>query len=117
MKHSLKIAIIIIILTCNSFAQKKVYLAHIESEIDLGLAPYITRVVDEANKNNAEAIIFKINTLGGRVDAAVQIVDAITSSKVMTIAFIDHRAISAGAFIALANKKIVVVIQLCYTPR
>ncbi len=109
MRHFSKISIIIILLACNTFAQKKIYVAHIESEIDLGLAPYITRVVDEANKNNAEAIIFKINTLGGRVDAAVQIVDAITSSKVLTIAYIDHRAISAGAFIALANKKIAIV--------
>jgi membrane-bound serine protease (ClpP class) len=109
-KHFIKISLVIIFLapTCLS-QQKKVYLAHIESEIDLGLAPYITRVVDEANKANADAIIFKINTLGGRVDAAVQIVDAITSSNVMTIAFIDHRAISAGAFIALANRKIAMV--------
>lgn len=108
-RHFLKIIFVIILFASNSFAQKKIYLAHIESEIDPGLVPYITRVVDEANENNAEAIIFKINTLGGRVDAAVQIVDAITSSKVLTIAFIDHRAISAGAFIALANDKIAIV--------
>lgn len=109
MKNIFKIFIILLLLSINSFAQKKVYLAHIESEIDLGLAPYITRIVDEANQNNADAIIFKINTLGGRVDAAVQIVDAISSSKVLTIAFIDRRAISAGAFIALSNKKIAIV--------
>jgi membrane-bound serine protease (ClpP class) len=109
-KHFINISLVIIFLASICIAQqKKVYLAHIESEIDLGLVPYITRVVDEANQANADAIIFKINTLGGRVDAAVQIVDAITSSKVPTIAFIDHRAISAGAFIALANKKIAMV--------
>ena len=110
MKHFIYISLVIIFLASICIAQQKtVYLAHIESEIDLGLAPYITRVVDEANQANADAIIFKINTLGGRVDAAVQIVDAITSSRVLTIAFIDHRAISAGAFIALANKKIAMV--------
>ena len=110
MKHFIYISLVIIFLASICVAQQKtVYLAHIESEIDLGLAPYITRVVDEANQANADAIIFKINTLGGRVDAAVQIVDAITSSRVLTIAFIDHRAISAGAFIALANKKIAMV--------
>jgi membrane-bound serine protease (ClpP class) len=109
-KHIINISLVIILLASISIAQeKKVYLAHIESEIDLGLAPYITRVVDEANQANANAIIFKINTLGGRVDAAVQIVDAITSSRILTIAFIDHRAISAGAFIALANRKIAMV--------
>ncbi len=109
MKHFFTIFLILILSVFNSFAQKKVYLAHIESEIDLGLAPYITRVIDEAQRENADAIIFKINTLGGRVDAAIQIKDAIISSKILTIAFIDHRAISAGALIALSNKKIVMV--------
>ena len=109
MKHFFTIFLILILSVFNSFAQKKVYLAHIESEIDLGLAPYITRVIDEAERENVDAIIFKINTLGGRVDAAIQIKDAIISSKILTIAFIDHRAISAGALIALSNKKIVMV--------
>ncbi|HKJ82052.1 MAG TPA: hypothetical protein VJ954_08515, partial [Ignavibacteriaceae bacterium] len=75
MKNLPTIFLIILFIFSCSFAQKKVYLAHIESEIEPGLAPYITRVVNEAEKNNASAIIFKINTLGGRVDAAVQIVD------------------------------------------
>ena len=60
-------------------------------------------------KNNADAIVFKINTFGGRVDAATQIKDAILSSKVLTIAFINNRAISAGALIALSCNKIVMV--------
>lgn len=109
MKSISKIILISLLIIPGLFAQKKVYLAHIETEIEPGLVPYITRVVDEAEKNNAAAIIFKINTLGGRVDAAVQIVDAIMSSRVQTIAYIDHRAISAGAFIALSNRKIVMV--------
>ena len=67
---------------------KKVYYGEITSEIDLAMAPYVSRVIDEANKQNADAIIFKINTFGGRVDAATQIKDAILSSKVLTIAFI-----------------------------
>lgn len=109
MKNIFKIIIISLIIIGSSYSQKKVFYAHIESEIGLGLAPYITRVISEAEKAKADAIIFKINTLGGGVDAAVQIVDAITSCKILTIAYIDHRAISAGAFIALSNKKIVIV--------
>ncbi len=96
-----------IIITGTVFPQGKVYLAHIEGTIDLGLAPYIRRVINEAQKNNADAIIFKINTFGGRVDAATQIKDAIFNSKVKTIAFIDRRAISAGALISLSCQKIV----------
>ena len=101
---------IIILFICSSLSisqQKKVYYAKIESEIDLGMAPYINRVVDEAEENKADAIVFHINTFGGRVDAATQIKDAIISSKILTIAFIKNRAISAGSFIALSCKKIV----------
>lgn len=85
------------------------YYANIEGDIDLGLAPYIKRVVKEAELNFASAIIFRINTFGGRVDAATQIKDAILNSKIKTIAFIDKRAISAGALIALSCEKIVMV--------
>lgn len=93
---------------CGVNAQK-VYYGDIEGDIDLGLAPYVKRVVSEAEKNMASAIIFRINTFGGRVDAATQIKDAILNSKVRTIAFIDKRAISAGALIALSCEKIVMV--------
>jgi membrane-bound serine protease (ClpP class) len=106
------IQFIIIFLLFNSFfliAQNKVHIAYIDGEIDLGLAPYISRVVSDAEKDNADAIIFKINTFGGRVDAATQIKDAIINTNILTIAFINNRAISAGAFIALSCKKIVMV--------
>ena len=91
------------------FAQNKVYVAVIENEIDLGLAPYVRRVVSEAERENADAIIFKINTFGGRVDAATQIKGAIISTDILTIAFINNRAISAGSLIALSCNKIVMV--------
>ncbi len=88
---------------------QKVYVAEINGMIDLGLAPYIQRVVEEAKEDSARAIIFKINTFGGRVDAATKIKDAIINSPVKTIAFIDKRAISAGALISLSCDKIFMV--------
>ncbi len=100
---------VLLLLVDISASNKKVYLARIDSEIDLGMAPFIKRVISEAEKNNAQAIIFHINTFGGRVDAATQIKDAILNSKVKTIAFIDRRAISAGALIALSCEKIYMV--------
>lgn len=98
-----------IILTKISAQKQKIYIGNIEGEIDLGIAPYVKRVVVEAEKNGAKAIIFKINTFGGRVDAATQIKDAILNCSIRTIAFIDKRAISAGALIALSCEKIVMV--------
>ena len=83
-----------------------VYHIPIEGTIDLGLPPFIERSIAEAEENNARSIIFEVNTFGGRVDAATQIKDAILDSKVPTVAFINKRAISAGALISLSCEKV-----------
>ena len=102
------IFLISFLFTQLNFSQSnKVYVGHIETGIDLGLSPYIKRIINEAEKADAKAIIFKINTLGGRVDAAIQIKDAILSTNILTIAFVNYRAISAGALIALSCNKVV----------
>lgn len=85
-----------------------VYVATIDGTIDLGLAPFVQRVIDEATRAGAAAVVLEINTFGGRVDAAVQIRDTLLRSKVRTIAFINKRAISAGALISLAAHDIVI---------
>jgi membrane-bound serine protease (ClpP class) len=86
---------------------QNIYHIKITQEIEPGLVPYIKRGIQEAKNNNAQAIIFEINTFGGRVDAAVQIRDEIINTKIPTVAFINKRAISAGALISIACKKIV----------
>ncbi len=92
------------------FGQSKapiVYVAPIEGIIDLGLAPFVGRVLTEATQQGAAAVILDINTFGGRVDAAVVIRDLLINAKVMTVAFVNRRAISAGALISLAAEKVV----------
>ena len=68
----------------------------------MGLPYFIERGINEAELNNAKLIIFDIDTFGGRVDAATKIKDAILDSNLPTIAFINRRAISAGALISLS---------------
>lgn len=92
-----------------TFGSSKVYFGEIVKEIDLGLVPYVERIISEAEKNSADLIVFKINTFGGRVDAATQIKDAILNSSIPTVAFIDKRAISAGALISLSCQTIIMV--------
>ncbi len=79
-----------------------VYVVPIDGVIDLGLAPFVTRVLDEATRSGAAAVVLDIDTFGGRVDAAVQIRDALLDAKLRTVAFVNKRAISAGALIALS---------------
>jgi membrane-bound serine protease (ClpP class) len=88
--------------------QAVVFVAPVEGIIDLGLAPFVQRVLDEAAAAGAALVILEINTFGGRVDAAVLIRDALLNAKVKTAAFINKRAISAGALISLAAEQIAI---------
>jgi membrane-bound serine protease (ClpP class) len=78
----------------------------IEGVIDLGLAPFVERILGEAAAVGAAAVILEVNTFGGRVDAAVLIRDALLRAPVRTVAFVNKRAISAGALISLAAETI-----------
>lgn len=82
------------------------YVIPVDGVIDLGLAPFIERVTNQAAEEQAAAVILEINTFGGRVDAAVLIRDTLLEADVPTVAFINKRAISAGALISLASEKI-----------
>jgi membrane-bound serine protease (ClpP class) len=84
-----------------------VYVARIEGIIDLGLAPFVERVLADAEEAKAAAVVLEINTFGGRVDAAVLIRDALLRTRVRSVAFINKRAISAGALVSLAAETIV----------
>ena len=104
------VALAFVAMFAPALAQERrpvVYVVPIESMIDLGLAPFVQRVLDEATEAGAAAVILDINTFGGRVDAAVQIRDALLNSKVRTVAFVNRRAISAGALISLAAENLV----------
>jgi membrane-bound serine protease (ClpP class) len=79
-----------------------VYVVPIEGMIDLGLSPLLSRSIREAQQAGAAAVLLDINTFGGRVDAAVAMRDVLLNSPVRTIAYVNQRAISAGALITLA---------------
>jgi len=83
-----------------------VYRIPVTGVIELGIAPFIRRALREADAAGARAAVLDINTLGGRVDAALEIVDAITSTSIPVYALIDPRAISAGALIAMATDSV-----------
>lgn len=87
-------------------AQATVYRIPVTGTIENGLAPYIARALREAKEANAKAVILDLDTPGGRVDAAERIVDAVRASEVPVYAFVNPRAFSAGAMIALAAKGI-----------
>lgn len=86
-----------------------VYRVSVSGVIELGLAPYIERAMREAEAAGARAVVLDIETPGGRVDAAQQIVKAITATEIPVYALVDVHAWSAGAMIALAADSIYMV--------
>ena len=94
--------IAVVLIICPSINAQSVVHVPIQGTIDMGLPNYIQRAITMAEADSAEFIIFDIDTFGGRVDAATKIKDAILGSNIRTIAFINRRAISAGALISLS---------------
>ena len=92
--------------TAQGGPEQTVYVIQIDNEIELGLAAYLKRVLEEAADNDASVVIMEINTPGGRLDATLEMRDAIIGSEVETIAFINREAFSAGALIALSANEI-----------
>ena len=89
-------------------AEKSIFIIPVEGTIDLGLSAFIKRALNEANEEKAAAVVLKINTFGGRVDAADEIVNNVQElAPGPTYAYITHSAWSAGALIALSCNSIV----------
>lgn len=78
-----------------------VYIIPVHKEVERGLSAYLERAIKSAEEHHAEAVIFDINTNGGLVDAASEIGELIANADLKTISYINPKALSAGAFIAL----------------
>lgn len=84
-----------------------IYTIAVKGDIDQGLATFIVRGYEEAEQNNADYVLLKIDTYGGLVDAAMNVKNTIISSPTPTICFVEQKAISAGALIALSGDVLV----------
>ena len=79
----------------------------LEGDVEPGMYDFCARAIGEAMQKNPDYIIFEINTFGGRLDAAFDLVDTIMAIKgPTTIALVKKKAISAGSLIALACNKL-----------
>ena len=83
-----------------------VYRIPVTGTVENGLAPYVARSLGEAERAGAAAAYLDIDTPGGRVDAAERISDAVRRARVPVYAFVNPRAFSAGALIAISAKEI-----------
>jgi len=107
-----KIILIFLILFISfslySSASVKAEVIHInlDSEINNAEFSFIDKNLTEAENIKADFVIIEINSLGGFVDSALKIRDRILESEVKIISFVNGRAWSAAALIALAGEKL-----------
>jgi membrane-bound serine protease (ClpP class) len=86
----------------------KVFIISVKEMVEPGMAAYIKRSLESIQSGPDDIVIFKLDTFGGRVDSAIDIVDSISNiPKGKTIAFVEKRAISAGALIALSSGQLI----------
>ncbi|ENH97511.1 hypothetical protein J416_05853 [Gracilibacillus halophilus YIM-C55.5] len=78
-----------------------VYIVPIENEVERGLEAFLRRATEEAAANQADHMIFEINTPGGAVAAAQNIAELLQDMEIETTSFVTVKAISAGSYIAL----------------
>src|SRR5437763_2454744 len=78
----------------------------IDGEISPSLLAFLRRALKTAEISGASAIIFEMNTYGGRLDSAEEITSALNHATIPTYTFINSNAGSAGALIALATQHI-----------
>ena len=78
----------------------------LHGEVAPSLLAFLRRAVKTAESNEASAIIFDMNTYGGRLDTATDIVNALNQTKIPTYTFINTNAGSAGSLIAIATQHV-----------
>lgn len=92
----------------DAAAPTQVFVIPVTGEVEPAMAAFIKRATEEAAHVPGSLIVLELDTFGGRVDAALTIVDTmVTIDQHRTIAFVKTKAISAGALIALSCNDLV----------
>ena len=78
----------------------------LKGEINKAQFFFLRRGLKLAEAEKADAVIVDMDTYGGELGAAVQMLGALDSTAIPTITYINSNAGSAGALVALSTKKI-----------
>ena len=90
----------------DAISRGDVVVVPLRGEVAPSLLAFLRRAVKTAESNDASAIIFDMNTYGGRLDTATDIVNVLNQTKIPTYTFINTNAGSAGSLIAVATQHI-----------
>lgn len=83
-----------------------VYVIPVKDEITPAMAVFLSNEIQRANNSGAKGILIEITTLGGRVDSAIKMKEAIMNSDIEVVVYVQNRAVSAGALITISADNI-----------
>lgn len=83
-----------------------VVVAPLQTDVSAAQFFFLRRALKDAERRNASAFVIDMNTYGGAGDAAIDSMDALLKTRVPTFTYINSKAFSAGALIAIATGKI-----------
>ena len=78
------------------------YRIRLDKDIDKASQRLVVKGLEKAHEAQADYVLLDLDTYGGAVDAADSISSAILRYEIPVIAFINMRAVSAGALISIA---------------
>lgn len=99
------LALILTFLSFSAFSQDStatVFIMEIKSDIDARMNRYVDLALTEAADIKADLVIIEMDTYGGAVNDAKDIVERILDFETPVYVFIDKDAASAGALISIA---------------
>ncbi len=100
------ICVLALLLTRLSYASPKVVAVDVHSIIHPVTVEIVTRAIAQAQTENADAILLRLNTPGGLMDAMRETIEKIVASPVPVISYVTPsggRAASAGFFLLEAG--------------
>ena len=90
----------------NPGSSGPVFIFPFKEEVNSTELTFLRRALKDAERAGASAFILDMDTPGGRVSVTLDIFDLLHKTKVPTLTFVNPNALSAGALISLATKKI-----------
>jgi len=98
------------LMTAHSQDLPKVFVMEIKAEIDPRMNRYVELALEEATKQESDYVIIEMDTYGGAVTDANDIVTALLNYDKPVYVFVDKDAASAGALISIACDSIYMAI-------
>src|ERR1700720_3447143 len=98
----MKLMLTLLLAAFVATAAPKVIAVNVDSVIHPVTVEIISHAIDQASRENAAAVLLRLNTPGGLIDASREITAKIVASRVPVIAYVTPsggRAASAGFFL------------------